>query len=94
MQVLYPQCAGLDVHARQVVACVRVVAERTVTYHHLTVPTTTRGLLELADWLSGHEVTHVAMAYASYCTSLGRCERFSVARRRFDNLTPLAFCGG
>ena len=32
-----------------------------MTYHRLTVPTTTRGLLELADWLSGHEVTHVAM---------------------------------
>jgi transposase len=61
MQLLYARCAGVDVHARQAVACVRLVAERTVTYHHLTVPTTTRGLLELADWLSGHEVTHVAM---------------------------------
>jgi transposase len=61
MQLLYVRCAGLDVHARQVVGCVRVVADRTVTYHHLTVPTTTRGLLTLADWLTGHQVTHVAM---------------------------------
>jgi transposase len=61
MQLLYARCAGLDVHARQVVACARIAANPTVTYHHLTVPTTTRGLLELADWLSGHEVTHVAM---------------------------------
>jgi transposase len=61
MQLLYARCAGLDVHARQVVACARVVTNRVVTYHHLTVLTTTRGLLELADWLAAHEVTHVAM---------------------------------
>jgi transposase len=61
MEVLYPRCAGLDVHATNVVACVRLAAGRTVTYEHRTVPTTTRGLLDLADWLSGHEVTHVAM---------------------------------
>ena len=61
MQLLYARCAGLDVHSRQVVACVRIVAKETVTYEHLSVSTTTRGLLELADWLSGHEVTHVAM---------------------------------
>ena len=60
MQLLYARCAGVDVHARQVVACVRLVTD-TVTYHRLTVPTTTRGLLALADWLSRHEVTHVAM---------------------------------
>lgn len=61
MQLLYARCAGLDVHARQVVACVRIVVGHTVTYHRLTVSTTTRGLLVLADWLTGHEVTHVAM---------------------------------
>ncbi len=61
MQLLYARCAGLDVHARQVVACARVVVNRSVTYHRLTVSTTTRGLLELADWLTAHEVTHVAM---------------------------------
>jgi transposase len=61
MQLLYARCAGLDVHARQVVACVRIVVGHTVTYHRLTVSTTTRGLLALADWLTGHEVSHVAM---------------------------------
>lgn len=60
MQLLYARCAGLDVHARQVVACVRV-APHAVTYHHLTVPTTTRGLLALVDWLTSYQVTHVAM---------------------------------
>jgi transposase len=61
MQLLYARCAGLDVHARQVVACARIVVNHTVTYHRLTASTTTRGLLELADWLTAHEVTHVAM---------------------------------
>jgi|SRR5688572_14651286 len=61
MELLYARCAGLDVHARQVVACARVVAQHAVTYHHLTVPTTTRGLLTLADWLTSHQVTQVAM---------------------------------
>jgi transposase len=61
MEVLYPRCAGLDVHATNVVACVRLAVGATVTYERRTVSTNTRGLLELADWLSQHEVTHVAM---------------------------------
>lgn len=61
MEVLYPHCAGLDVHARSVTACVRIAAGADVTYQHRTVATTTRGLLELADWLTAAAVTHVAM---------------------------------
>ena len=61
MEVLYLRCAGLDVHARTVVACVRVAAGGTVTYAHRTVATDTRGLLELADWLASFEVTHAAL---------------------------------
>jgi transposase len=61
MEVLYPRCAGLDVHARSVTACVRLASGSDVTYQHRTVPTTTRGLLELADWLAAAQCTHVAM---------------------------------
>jgi transposase len=61
MEVLYPRCAGLDVHARTVTACVRVAAGPDVTYQHRTVSTTTRGLLDLADWLAAAQCTHVAM---------------------------------
>jgi transposase len=61
MEVLYPRCAGLDVHAKTVVACVRIASGATVRREHRTVRTTTRGLLELAQWLMTHEVTHVAM---------------------------------
>jgi len=61
MEVLHPRCAGLDIHATNVVACVRITSGRSVTYEHRTVATTTRGLLELADWLTEHGVTHAAM---------------------------------
>jgi len=61
MEVLYPRCAGLDVHAATVVACVRIASGATVTYEHRTVSTNTRGLLDLVDWLTAQGVTHVAM---------------------------------
>jgi transposase len=60
MQVLYPRCAGLDVHKDTIVACVRCVSP---PVHHevRSFDATTRGLLELADWLAAHGCTHVAM---------------------------------
>jgi transposase len=61
MEMLYQRCAGLDVHAANVVACVRIASGATVTYEHRTVSTSTRGLLELADWLKAQGCTHVAM---------------------------------
>jgi transposase len=61
MEVLHPRCAGLDVHAGSVTACVRIATGPDVTYEHRTVSTTTRGLLELDEWLTGHRCTHVAM---------------------------------
>jgi transposase len=61
MEVMYSRCAGLDVHAGTVVACVRIATGPAVTYEHRSVSTTSRGLLELADWLAGHGCTHVAM---------------------------------
>src|ERR1700741_4344923 len=53
MDVLYPRCAGLDVHKDTVVACVRCVSppEHRETRQYST---TTSGLLELADWLGSH----------------------------------------
>ena len=61
MEVLYPRCAGLDVHSRRVNACVRVAAGRTVTTEHREFATTTAGLLELTAWLAEAGCTHVAM---------------------------------
>ena len=60
MQVLYPRCAGLDVHKDSVVAAVRCVSP---PVHHevRSFATTTQGLLALVDWLMSHCCTHVAM---------------------------------
>ena len=58
MQVLYPRCAGLDVHKDMVMARVRCVSE---PLHDETrsFDTTTLALLELGDWLAEHGVTVV-----------------------------------
>jgi len=61
MDLLYSRCAGLDVHSRTVVACARLANGGDVRYEHVTVSTTTRGLLQLAEWLAGHGVTHAVM---------------------------------
>jgi transposase len=61
MEVLYPRCAGLDVHKDSVVACVRLASEGTVQSEVRTFDTTTPGLLALADWLNKGDCTHVAM---------------------------------
>jgi transposase len=61
MEVLYSRCAGLDVHADAVTACLRIASGPDVSYQHRTVSTTTRGLLELTDWLTAAGCTHVAM---------------------------------
>jgi transposase len=60
MEVLYPRCAGLDVHKDTVVACVRCV---TAPLHHevRTFHTITSDLFALGDWLDSHGCTHVAM---------------------------------
>lgn len=60
MEVLYPRCAGLDVHKETVVACVRCVSAPTAQEVR-TFGTTTSALLALADWLESHGCTHVAM---------------------------------
>ena len=61
MELLYARCAGLDVHAKTVVACARIASDGAVTYHHRTVATTTQGLLELAEWLTAQACTHVVL---------------------------------
>jgi transposase len=62
MDVLYEACAGLDVHAATVVACVRRPGtRRRRTSEVRTFGTTTGELLQLADWLTEQGVTHVAM---------------------------------
>jgi transposase len=60
MEVLYPRCAGLDVHKDSVVARIRCVSEP-MHDEVKTFATTTSALLELNEFLSAQGVTHVAM---------------------------------
>jgi transposase len=61
MNVLHEQCAGLDVHKQTVVACRRVMVGAQVAREVRSFPTTTRGLLALADWLREAGCRQVAM---------------------------------
>ncbi len=61
MEVLYPDCAGLDVHKDTVVACLRRMANGTVRREVRTYKTTTKDLLALSDWLAAAGCTHIAM---------------------------------
>jgi transposase len=61
VEVLYPQCAGLDVHKDSVVACARLQEGAVVQQEVATFGTTTTALIALADWLKERKVTHVAM---------------------------------
>jgi transposase len=60
MELLYPRCAGLDLHKDSVVARVRCV---TAPVHDevRTFGTTTSELIELGEWMKSHQVSHVAM---------------------------------
>jgi len=62
MQVLYPRCAGLDIHQKTVVACVLLTDPEGSSHRFVrTFGAMTADLLALGDWLEFHGVTHVAM---------------------------------
>jgi transposase len=62
VRVVYPRCAGLDIHLKTVVACRITLDERGEPRRAVkTYKTMTGDLLALADWLSDGAVTHVAM---------------------------------
>jgi transposase len=61
MEVLYPHCAGLDVHKDTVVACVRHTANGEVRREVRTFKTTTKELLALSGWLAEEGCTQIAM---------------------------------
>ncbi len=62
MEVVYSRCAGFDVHKNTVVACVLVSEPGVKVKQEVrTFATMTKDLLQLSDWLTAHQVTHVAM---------------------------------
>jgi transposase len=61
VEIIHERCAGLDVHKETVVGCARVREQGEVRREVRRFATTTRGLLELADWLREAGCTHAAM---------------------------------
>jgi len=61
MDVLYPRCAGLDVHKDSVVAGIRLAANGMAKTAVRRFDTTTPGLLALSGWLAEQGCTHAAM---------------------------------
>jgi transposase len=62
MHVVYSHCCGLDVHKRSITACLLLSGASGKGHQEIRrFGTMTHDLLELADWLQCHHVTHVAM---------------------------------
>ncbi len=62
METLYPRCAGLDVHKKTVVACVRCADGPGKPRQEVrTFGTMTADLLALSDWLAERGVSHAAL---------------------------------
>jgi transposase len=57
MEILYSCCCGLDVHAKNVVACLIKHGKKEIR----TFSTFTKDLLGLLDWLLANKCTHVAI---------------------------------
>lgn len=57
MEVLYPRCCGLDIHKKEVTACVIILGKRETR----SFSTMTTDLLNMKAWLHELKVTHVAM---------------------------------
>jgi transposase len=62
MDILYPKCAGLDIHKDTIVACVRLAVPKQKALQEVrTFGTTTAEILALSDWLTEKQCSHVAM---------------------------------
>ena len=60
MEILYTNCAGLDVHKKTVRVCLLTQADGQTHKAFRTYFTTTEELLKLGDWLKEQGCTHVA----------------------------------
>src|SRR5947209_4454714 len=60
MDVLYPYCAGIDVHKKSLSVCLLTPGRQAKPHQQVReCGTTTRKLLELAGWLLQNQVTHL-----------------------------------
>ncbi len=62
METVFARCAGIDVHKRMAVVCLITPGEHTQPVTEIrTYGTTTAELLQLSDWLSTNDCTHVGI---------------------------------
>ena len=62
MEILLTNCAGMDVHQKEIVVCVLNGSSNESTHKEVkTFSTLTRSLFDLLEWLEEKEVTHIAM---------------------------------
>ena len=62
MDIIFGQVAGLDVHKKSIVVCVRKLQPQGNVLELVeTFGTMTSDLLQMLDWLTAQQVTHVAM---------------------------------
>ena len=62
MEVVYPRCCGLDVHKRELVACLLITEpDGTPRKAVRAFGTMTEDILALGDWLAVAGCTHLAM---------------------------------
>jgi hypothetical protein len=75
VDVVYRRCRGIDVHKRTVAACVSLWEEDNAIRKDKRIFGTTTGELRcLAEWLSSHGITHIAMeATGVYWEPCGMC---------------------
>jgi len=61
MDVMHERCAGLDVHKKLIVACIRIQAGKKVREEIREFGSTTSELIKLCDWLASEHVSTAAM---------------------------------
>ena len=62
MEVVYRRCCGIDIHKKVIVACLIMLTASGERHKEIrTFGTVTKELLDLLDWLTAADCTHVAM---------------------------------
>ncbi len=62
MDTLHTHCAGLDVHQKEIVACILIgSSDETLIKEVRTFPTMTKNLFDMLRWLESLGITHIAM---------------------------------
>jgi hypothetical protein len=80
------RCCGMDIHKDTIVVCVLPPVGGEGQTVRKTYGSFRNDLIRMRVWLKQLKVTEIAIAYASHCTSLGRCDTFSTCKSLFDNL--------